>query len=83
MASGPTIKGIWAILFATALLSKRQPMRPGVAQLLQQNRHPDDKSSHAAWRPRGPRFPLKGSFKGDVDIGMDIAVDIALDDRET
>ena len=32
-----------------------------------------------------PRFPLKGSFKGDVDIGMDIDVDIDmdLDDRET
>ena len=28
-----------------------------------------------------PRFPLKGSFNGDVDIGID--VDIALDDRET
>ena len=23
-----------------------------------------------------PRFPLEGSFKGDVDIGIDIDVDI-------
>ena len=23
-----------------------------------------------------PRFPLKGSFKGDVDVGIDIDVDI-------
>ena len=23
-----------------------------------------------------PRFPLKGSFKGDVDIGIDIDVDM-------
>ena len=33
-----------------------------------------------------PRSPLKGSLKGDVDIGIDIDVDIiniALDDRET
>ena len=28
------------------------------------------------------RFPLKRSFKGDVDIGIDIDVDIGLDDRE-
>ena len=30
-----------------------------------------------------PRFPLKGSFKGDVDIGIDRDVDIELDHRET
>ena len=32
-----------------------------------------------------PRFPLKGSFKGDVDIGIDIDVDIVdieLDDGD-
>ena len=23
-----------------------------------------------------PRFPLKGSFKGDIDIGIDINVDL-------
>ena len=33
-----------------------------------------------------PRFPLKGSFKGDVDVGIDIDVDIIdieLDDQKT
>ena len=32
-----------------------------------------------------PRFPLKGSFKGDIDIAidMDVDIDIALDDRGT
>ena len=28
---------------------------------------------------RGPRFPLKGSLKWDIDIGMDIDVDIDID----
>ena len=30
-------------------------------------------------------FPLKGSFKGDMDIGIDIDIDIYVDvdDRET
>ena len=38
-----------------------------------------------AWTWGSPRFPLKGSFKGDVDIGIDIDVDIdlALDARGT
>ena len=27
----------------------------------------------------GPRFPLKGSFKGDIDTGIDIDVDIDVD----
>ena len=39
------------------------------------------------WDARGtpgiPRFPLKGSFKGDIDIGIDIDVDIDLDARGT
>ena len=34
-----------------------------------------------------PRFPLKGSFTGDVDIGIDIDIDVDIDvdvdDRET
>ena len=32
-----------------------------------------------------PRFPLKGSLKGDIDIAIDIDVDIDIDlnDRET
>ena len=29
--------------------------------------------------PGSPRFPLKGSFKGDVDVGIDIDVDIDID----
>ena len=42
----------------------------------------------AAWEPstlppddddRRPRFPLRGSFKGDVDIGIDRDVDIDVD----
>ena len=32
---------------------------------------------------QSPRSPLKGSFKGDIDVGIDIDVDIELDDRET
>ena len=31
--------------------------------------------------PGSPRFPLKGFFKGDIDIGIDVDADI--DDRET
>ena len=35
--------------------------------------------------PGSSRFPLKGSFQGDVDRGIDVDVDvdIELDDRET
>ena len=33
--------------------------------------------------PGSPRFPLKGSFKGDIGIDMDVDVDIEWDDRET
>ena len=33
-----------------------------------------------AWKILGnPRFPLKGSFKGDVDIGIDIDIDVDID----
>ena len=31
--------------------------------------------------PGSPRFPLKGSFKGDIDMGIDVDVDI--DHQET
>ena len=41
------------------------------------------RQARGAWG--SPRFPLKGSFKGDIDIGIDIDVDIniALDARGT
>ena len=26
-----------------------------------------------------PRFPLKGSFKGDIDIDVDVDIDMTLD----
>ena len=29
--------------------------------------------------PRNPRFPLKGFFKGDIDIGIDVDVDVDVD----
>ena len=34
-------------------------------------------------RTGSPRFPLKGSFKGDIDIDIDVDMDIDLDARET
>ena len=39
----------------------------------------------APWgTPGSPRFPLKGSFKGDIGIDIDVDImDIELDDRGT
>ena len=34
-----------------------------------------------AWTWGSPRFPLKGSFKGDIDIN--VGIDLALDARGT
>ena len=31
------------------------------------------------WTSGSPRFPLKGSFKGDIEVGLDIDEDIDLD----
>ena len=32
------------------------------------------------WRKvRSPRFPLKGSFKGDIDIGIDVDINVDVD----
>ena len=65
----------------------QQRALPGSASALDEQRpHPRQLSGisdRGTWG--SPRFPLKGSFKGDIDIGidMDVDIDIALDARGT